>query len=73
LDNRLYKCSAVDEIGDRFATVDMDRKEGGPNFRHICCGQMAVWIKMSLGMELGLELLSPQLWTAMYNSYRLEM
>jgi len=21
---------------------------------HICCGQMAAWIKMSLGMELGL-------------------
>ena len=20
---------------------------------HICCGQMAAWIKMSLGMELG--------------------
>ena len=25
-----------------------------PNFRTICCGQMAAWIKMSLGMELGL-------------------
>jgi len=26
-----------------------------PNFKaHICCGQMAAWIKMSLGMELGL-------------------
>jgi len=25
-----------------------------PNFRPICCGQMAAWIKMSLGMELGL-------------------
>jgi len=23
---------------------------------HICCGQMAAWIKMSLGMELGLDL-----------------
>ena len=22
---------------------------------HICCGQMAAWIKMSLGMELGLD------------------
>jgi len=22
---------------------------------HICCGQMAVWIKMSLGMEVGLS------------------
>jgi len=21
---------------------------------HICCGQMAAWIKISLGMELGL-------------------
>ena len=26
-----------------------------PNFwAHICCGQMAVWIKMPLGMEIGL-------------------
>jgi len=23
---------------------------------HICCGQMAAWINMSLGMELGLDL-----------------
>ena len=22
---------------------------------HICCGQMAVWINMSLGMQLGLD------------------
>ena len=22
---------------------------------HICCGQMTAWIKMSLGMELGLD------------------
>ena len=22
---------------------------------HICCGEMAAWIKMSLGMELGLD------------------
>ena len=29
----------------------------GPQFSaHICCGQMAAWIKMSLGMELGLGL-----------------
>jgi len=52
----------------------MDRKEAWPQFSaHICSGQMAVWIKTSLGMELGMELLSPQLWTAMYNSNRLEM
>jgi len=25
-----------------------------PIFGHMCCGQMATWIKMSLGMELGL-------------------
>jgi len=25
-----------------------------PIFGHICCGQMAAWIKVSLGMELGL-------------------
>jgi len=25
-----------------------------PNFRQICCGQMAAWIKMPLGMEVGL-------------------
>jgi len=23
---------------------------------HICCGQTAAWIKLSLGMELGLDL-----------------
>ena len=25
-----------------------------PFLAHICCGQMAAWIKMSLGVELGL-------------------
>jgi len=30
-------------------------KGHGPQFSaHICCGQMAAWIKVSLGMELGL-------------------
>jgi len=30
-------------------------KGHSPQFlAHICCGQMATWIKMSLGMELGL-------------------
>jgi len=30
-------------------------KRHSPQFSaHICCGQMAAWIKMSLGMELGL-------------------
>jgi len=30
-------------------------KGHSPEFSsHICCGQMAAWIKMSLGMELGL-------------------
>jgi len=30
-------------------------KGTAPQFlAHICCGQMAAWIKMSLGMELGL-------------------
>ena len=30
-------------------------KGHSPQFwAHICCGQMAAWIKMSLGMELGL-------------------
>jgi len=29
--------------------------KGHPQFSaHICCGQMAAWIKMPLGMELGL-------------------
>jgi len=29
--------------------------KGHPQFSaHICCGQMAAWIKMSLGMEVGL-------------------
>jgi len=29
-------------------------KGHNPHFRPICCGQMAEWIKMSLGVELGL-------------------
>ena len=30
-------------------------KRHSPQFpAHVCCGQMAAWIKMSLGMELGL-------------------
>jgi len=30
-------------------------KGHSPQFpAHVCCGQMAAWIKMSLGMELGL-------------------
>jgi len=30
-------------------------KGHSPRFSaHICCGQMAVWIKMPLGMEVGL-------------------
>ena len=30
-------------------------KGHSPQFSaHICCGQMAAWIKMSLGMEVGL-------------------
>ena len=30
-------------------------KGHSPQFSaHVCCGQMAAWIKMSLGMELGL-------------------
>jgi len=27
---------------------------GPPIFVHVCCGQMAAWIKMPLGMEVGL-------------------
>ena len=31
-------------------------KGHSPQFSvHICCGQMAAWIKMPLGMELGLN------------------
>jgi len=31
-------------------------KGHSPQFSaHICCGQVAAWIKMSLGMELGLS------------------
>jgi len=30
-------------------------KGHSPQFSaHVCCGQMAAWIKMSLGMEVGL-------------------
>ena len=36
-------------------TVPPPPKGHSPQFlAHICCGQMAAWIKMSLGMELGL-------------------
>jgi len=36
-------------------TVPPPPKGHIPQFSaHICCGQMAAWIKMSLGMELGL-------------------
>ena len=34
----------------------LPHKGKDPQFSaHICCGQMAAWIKMSLGMELGLD------------------
>jgi len=28
---------------------------GAPNFRSMCCGQMAGWIKIPLGREVGLS------------------
>ena len=31
------------------------RGTSSPSPAHLCCGQMAAWIKMSLGMELGLS------------------
>ena len=35
----------------------LSQRGTAPQFSsHICCGQMAAWIKMSLGMELGLDL-----------------
>ena len=34
----------------------LPQRGSDPQFlAHICCGQMATWIKMSLGMELGLD------------------
>jgi len=32
-----------------------ERDRATPNFRPICGGQMAAWIKMPLGMEVGLD------------------
>ena len=40
-----------------FDTAPLPKKgvESPPQFSaHFCCGQMAAWIKMSLGMQLGL-------------------
>jgi len=50
------------QVGLGHGNVVLDRnlappppKGHSPQFSaHICCGQMAAWIKMSLGMELGL-------------------
>jgi len=37
-------------------TPPLPQRRTAPQFSaHICCGQMAAWIKMSLGMELGLS------------------
>jgi len=47
-------------IGPRRIVLDGDPappppKEHSPQFSaHTCCGQMAGWIKMPLGMEVGL-------------------
>ena len=39
----------------RWGPSSPSRKGHSPQFSaHICCGQMAAWIKMSLGMEVGL-------------------
>ena len=36
--------------------VPLPQKGGRPQFlAHICCGQMAGWIKMAFGMEVGLS------------------
>jgi len=41
-------------MGDRLATIDMGRKVGVLCPFIVCSGQTAGWIKMSLGMEVGL-------------------
>ena len=38
------------------APLSLKEHSRHPIFGHICCGQMAAWINMSLGMELGLDL-----------------
>ena len=36
--------------------LPLSQRGTAPKFSaHICCGQMAVWIKMPLGMEVGLS------------------
>ena len=47
-------------LGPGHAVLDVDPaplpKGAHPQFSdHICCGQMAAWIKMPLGMEVGLS------------------
>jgi len=35
--------------------LPLPQRRTAPQFAaHVCCGQMAAWIKMLLGMELGL-------------------
>jgi len=34
--------------------LPLPERDTVPNFRPICCGRMAGWIKMPLGMEVGL-------------------
>jgi len=48
-------------LGPGHIVLDEDRAPLSPKGHspsqfsaHICCGQMAAWLKMSLGMELGL-------------------
>jgi len=41
-------------LGQGDFVLDGDHAPLSPEFSaHICCGQMAAWIKMSLGMEVG--------------------
>ena len=47
-------------LGPGYIVLDGDPltppQRASPQFLgHICCGQMAAWIKMSLGMELRLD------------------
>ena len=37
------------------AELPFPKGDRAPSFTHICCGQMAGWIKMPLGREVGLS------------------
>jgi len=41
-------------LDGKTSSIPLTQRGTAPNFRPICCGQTAAWIKMPLGMEVGL-------------------